>query len=46
MRKQWTPGPFLSPREKGLGTRLDETLGFSPYVKIVHASALAIIILS
>ncbi len=22
MRKQWIPGPFLSPREKGLGTRL------------------------
>ncbi len=23
MRKQWIPGPFLSPREKGLGTRLE-----------------------
>ncbi len=22
MRKQWIPGPFLSPCEKGLGTRL------------------------
>ncbi len=26
MRKQWIPGPFLSPREKGLGTRLGTRL--------------------
>ncbi len=26
MRKQWIPGPFLSPREKGLGTRLIESV--------------------
>ncbi len=41
MRKQWIPGPFLSPREKGLGTRLDQTYPAIPECESLARARLA-----